>query len=64
MSSFNILLWLGLLTVVGGVVAGGRTLQRAGHTRVVTLLLLAVAIPGHAFMRFLLAVLILQPRWN
>jgi hypothetical protein len=63
-SSFNIVLWLGLLALVGGVVAGGRTLQRAGHTLLATLLLLVLAIPGLGFTFFLLMVLILQPRWN
>jgi multisubunit Na+/H+ antiporter MnhF subunit len=63
-SSFNIALWLGLLRLVGGVVVGGRTLQRAGHTLGATLLLLVLAIPGLGFSFFLLMVLILQPRWN
>jgi hypothetical protein len=63
-SSFNIVLWLGVLAVVGGVVVGGRALQRAGQTAVATLLLLVIAIPGLGFTLFLLMVLILQPRWN
>jgi len=63
-SSFNIALWLGLLALVGAVVVGGRTLQRAGHAGVATSLLLVLAIPGLGFTLFLLMVLILQPRWN
>ena len=63
-SSFNIVLWLGMLAVAGGVVAGGRALQQSGHTAAATLLLLVLAFPGLGFTLFLLLVLILQPRWN
>ena len=63
-SSFNIMLWLGMLALVGGVVVGGRTLHRTGHTAAATLLLMVLAIPGLGFTLFLLMVLILQPRWN
>ena len=63
-SSFNIVLWLGLLALVGGVVVGGRALQRAGHSAVALLLLLVLAIPGLGFTLFLVMALILQPRWN
>jgi hypothetical protein len=63
-SSFNIMLWLGLLGLVGAVVVGGRALQRAGHTVAATFVLLVLALPGLGFAFFLLMVVILQPRWN
>ena len=63
-SSFNMGLWLGLLALVGGVVVGGRALQRAGQAALANILLLVLAIPGLGFTLFLLLVLILQPRWN
>ncbi len=63
-SSFNIALWMGLLAVVAAVVGGSLALRRAGHSAVAFGLLLILAIPGMGMALFLLAILILQPRWN
>jgi hypothetical protein len=63
-SSFNIMLWLGMLAFVGVVVAGSLALQNAGRTTAAFSLLFVLAIPGFGFALFLAAVLILQPRWN
>ena len=63
-SSFNIMLWLGMLTLVAVVVGGSIALRRAGHLAPAFGLLLILAIPGLGMALFLLAVLILQPRWN
>ena len=63
-SSFNIMLWLGMLTVVGVVVGGSLALRNAGRAIAAFNLLLVVAIPGLAFGLFLLSVVLLQPSWN
>lgn len=63
-SSFNILLWLGILGGLGVVVGGGMALQRAGRAAGAIPLLLVPAIPGMLFVVFFLAVIVLHPRWN
>jgi len=63
-SSFNILLWLAMLSMVGGVVFGSLALRRSGHAAAAFGLLMVLAIPGLGMTLLLLAVLILQPRWN
>ena len=63
-SSFNIMLWLGMLTVVGVVVGGSLALRNAGRAIAAFNLLLVVAIPGLAFGLFLASVVLLQPSWN
>ena len=56
--------WLILLAVVGGLLVGALALHRRGH-KVASLVLLApIAWPAFFYGLFLLAVLILQPRWN
>ena len=63
-SSFNIGLWLIVLTVVGGVVGGSLVLRSKGWNARAMGVLLLLAIPGSLFVLFFLAVLILHPRWN
>jgi hypothetical protein len=63
-SSFNIVLWLGILAVLGGVLGGSSWLRNAGHQRVANLVLLSLAIPGFLFALFFLVLIIAQPRWN
>ncbi len=63
-SSFNIMLWLGMLAGVAVVVGGSLALSNAGRSKAALALLLALAIPGMGFALFLAAVLVLQPRWN
>ena len=63
-SSFNIVLWLGTLGVLGVVVGGGLWLRNAGRMRVAMSLVLALAIPSLLVGVFFLAILIMQPRWN
>jgi hypothetical protein len=45
-SSFNIVLWIGTLAVVGGVLSGSSWLRSSGRRRVALALLLALAIPA------------------
>ncbi len=63
-SSFNIMLWLGMLSVLAAVVGGGFLLLRARQPMLATALLLVVAFPGVMFTLFMLAVVVLRPRWN
>ena len=63
-SSFNIVLWLGILAGLGTVIGGGLVLQRSGRTAGAIPLLLVPAIPGMLFVVFFVAVIALHPRWN
>ena len=63
-SSFNIVLWLGILAGLAGILGGSHRLQSKGYTRPAMGLLLILAIPGFLGVLFFLAVLILNPRWN
>lgn len=63
-SSFNIMLWLGILAGLGAVVGGGMALQRAGRVGRAIPLLLLPALPGLLFVLFFVALIVLQPRWN
>ena len=63
-SSFNILLWLGILAVVGGCVGGSLALRKAGKHVPSILLAWVLAVPGLFAILMMLLVIILQPRWN
>ena len=63
-SSFNIVLWLGILACLAGILGGSWVLRSKGHTRPAMGLLMILAIPGILGVLFFLAVLILHPRWN
>jgi hypothetical protein len=62
--SFNILLWLSTLAVLGGVLGGSSWLRNAGHRAVAYAVLLSLAIPGFLAALFFLVLIIAQPRWN
>ncbi len=63
-SSFNIVLWLGLLGVTLGVTGGSLWLRRAGRPTVAILLTLVLAIPGVLAGFLILALIVAHPRWN
>ncbi len=63
-SSFNIVLWLGILAGLAGILGGSLKLRSKGLTRAAWAVLSILAIPGLLGVLFFLAVLILQPRWN
>jgi hypothetical protein len=63
-SAFNILLWVGILAVVGGCVGGSLWLRKNAQPVASIVLAWVLAVPGLFALLFLLLVLILQPRWN
>jgi hypothetical protein len=63
-SSFNVLLWLAVLSGIAAVLGGGVLLNRNGYRRRANTLLLVLAFPGLACGLLLLIAVIWQPRWN
>lgn len=63
-SSFNIVLWLGMLGAAAGLLWGSHALQASGHHALARGLLAAVAVPGVLFGLLLLMAVVLKPRWN
>jgi hypothetical protein len=63
-SSFNILLWLGMVGGVSAVVGGGVWLNAYGQRWLANGVLLILAIPAALLALFFLMLIILQPRWN
>ena len=57
-------MWLALLGGVAAVLVGGWTLNAAGQRGAACGVLAILAVPGLLSALFVLAVLILQPRWN
>jgi len=63
-SSFNIVLWAGILFVLAAIMGGSLWLRSIKQTLAAVLTLLVIAIPSLLAALLLLLVLILQPRWN
>lgn len=63
-SSYNIVLWLGLLSVVAASLIGGFRLHAAGRTGAAVLALSILAVPGLIGGFLLLLLLVSNPRWN
>lgn len=63
-SSFNIVLWLGLLGGLLAIVVGGWLLNTRGHRGAAILLHALLAVPAILAALFFLLIVILQPRWN
>ena len=63
-SSFNMLLWLGLLAGVGVVVGGSLLLRGSGKLKSGLVLNLLLALPALGFGFFFLVLILSHPRWN
>jgi hypothetical protein len=63
-SSFNMGLWLVILCVLGGVVAGSLALRAAARTRAATALVTVLAVPSALIGLFYLVLLVAPVRWN
>jgi hypothetical protein len=63
-SSFNIVLWLGLLAGTALSLGGGFVAYQNNNRVLAILLLLILALPGIAFALFTLILIVAQPRWN
>ena len=63
-SSFNIMLWLGLLALVCGVPVAGWRLKAQGQRKAAIAVLAILAAPGLLYALFLLLVIGSGARWN
>jgi hypothetical protein len=63
-SSFNIVLWLGILGTLASVLGGALLLRHLGHALLALGLLLVLATPAILGLLFFLFILISNPRWN
>jgi len=63
-SSFNIVLWLGILGALAVILGGSFWLKLAGHLWPAIGVLLILAIPAVLALLFFLVVMISNPRWN
>ncbi len=63
-SSFNIVLWLGILAATVAVLSLGWFLHSRGKPGLASAVLAILAVPGLLYALFLLLVVLTQPRWN
>ena len=63
-SSFNIVLWLGILAATAAILLLGRYLHSRGRPGLASAVLAILAVPGLLYGLFLLLVVVTQPRWN
>jgi len=63
-SSFNIVLWLVILGLLGAVLGGGHLLRAKGHGILAACVLCMLAVPALGSLLFFLVILISNPRWN
>lgn len=63
-SSFNIVLWLGILAMLAVVLGGGLFLRAKGLRIWALVLLCVLAIPAVLAALFFAVILISNPRWN
>lgn len=63
-SSFNILLWLGILLALGLILAGSKSLMQKGKKQWAIILVSLLALPVVLFLLFFTAVIFSGGRWN
>lgn len=63
-SSFNMVLWFGLLAFVGAVLAAGTWLRSRGRNKSAIAVLSLLALPGLLYALFILLVVSSGSRWN
>lgn len=63
-SSFNIMLWLGILGFFAALLGGTAWLKSKGHGLIGMIVLAVPAFPALLYLAFILLCLITQPRWN
>ena len=63
-SSFNIVLWMGILAALAGIVGGSLWLRSKGHRRAAIALLWVLAAPGVFAGLLMVLVIVNPPRWN
>ena len=63
-SSFNIMLWLLILSILAAVLIGSLWLQRAGRPGFANALTVALAVPSLLTGLFFLLLILLHRKWN
>ena len=63
-SSFNGGLWTVILAGVAAIIGGGVAFNANGRRGAAIAVLMVLAVPGVLFGLFVLAMVVLQPRWN
>ncbi len=63
-SMYNIEMWLALLGGAAAVIVGAYALKSKGRILAANAVLLVPALPGVLFGLFVLAAIVLHPRWN
>lgn len=63
-SSFNILLWIAILAVVGGCVGGSLALRARGQAVAAAVLAWVLAVPGLLGLLLIVIMIVAPPRWN
>jgi hypothetical protein len=63
-SSFNVLLWIGILFVLSVVMLGSFAMKLKGWTLPALVLALLLALPGFLLALFFLVLIVAHPRWN
>lgn len=63
-SSFNIVLWLGILAVLAVVVGGSLVLKATGRRAAAVVVAPLVAAPATLFALFWIVIIVSNPRWN